>query len=93
MPTNLNVVVLKLADTDDTDTTDRNTRQLQFSKEFTVRKDVVLRQLRFLKANYPSYRDVLIDDQVDLLYYANVIDQVTTSKYKDSRPGKDSLSN
>lgn len=43
MPTNLNVVVLKLADTDDTDTTDRNTQQLQFSKEFTVRKDVVLR--------------------------------------------------
>lgn len=43
MPADLNVVVLKLADTDDTDTTDRNARQLQFSKEFTVRKDVVLR--------------------------------------------------
>lgn len=36
---------------------------------------------------------MLIDDQVDLLHYANVIDQVTTSKYKDSRPGKDGLSN
>lgn len=43
MPTNLNVVVLKLADTNEADTTDRNTRQLQFSKEFTIRKDVVLR--------------------------------------------------
>lgn len=61
IPTNLNVVVLKLANADDTDTTDRNARQLQFSREFTIRKDVVLAQLRFLKANYPSYRDVLID--------------------------------
>lgn len=42
MPTNLNVVVLKLADADDTDTANRNTRQLQFSREFTIRKDVVL---------------------------------------------------
>lgn len=74
MPANLNVVVLKLADTDEADTTDRNARQLQFSKEFTIRKDVVLRWLRFLKANYSSYRDVSIDDQVDLLYYTNVID-------------------
>lgn len=36
---------------------------------------------------------MLIDDQVDLLYNTNVIDQVTTSRYKDSGPGKDSLSN
>lgn len=43
MPANLNVVVLKPTDADDTDTTDRRARQLQFSKEFTIRKDVVLR--------------------------------------------------
>lgn len=64
MPADLNVVVLKLADADvnDADTTDRNARQVQFAREFTVRKNVVLAWLRFLKANYPGYRDVSIDD-------------------------------
>lgn len=42
MPADLNIVVLKLADADEADTTDRNVRQLQFTREFTIRKDVVL---------------------------------------------------
>lgn len=44
MPADLNVVVLKLADADvnDADTTDRNTRQVQFAREFIVRKNVIL---------------------------------------------------
>lgn len=42
MPIDLNIVVLKLIDTDNTNTADRYGRQLQFTKEFTVRKDVVL---------------------------------------------------
>lgn len=42
IPTDLNIVVLKPADVDDTNTADRNGRQLQFSREFIVRKDVVL---------------------------------------------------
>lgn len=58
MLADLNVVVLKPADTDDTDTADRNARQLQFSKEFIVRKDIVLKQLYFLKAYYLGYRDI-----------------------------------
>lgn len=42
IPADLNIVVLKLTDADDTNTADRYGRQLQFSREFTVRKDVVL---------------------------------------------------
>lgn len=92
MPANLNIVVLKPADADDNDTTDRNVRQLQFTKEFTIRKDVVLAQLRFLKANYSRYRDISINNQVDLLYNANIIDQVANSQYKGST-SKDAASN
>lgn len=58
MPTDLNIVVLKLLEADNTNTTDRYARQLQFTREFTVRKDVVLAQLRFLKANYLGYRNI-----------------------------------
>lgn len=45
MLANLNIVVLRLsnADVNDADTTDRNIRQLQFTREFIVRKDVILR--------------------------------------------------
>lgn len=93
MPADLNIVVLKPADADDTDTADRNGRQLQFSREFTVRKDVVLAWLRFLKANHPGYRDVSIDYQVDLPQNANVMDQVTNSQYRDAGPSKDGLGN
>lgn len=95
MPTDLNVVVLKPADTNDTDNTaDRTIRQLQFTREFTVRKDVVLIQLRFLKANHPGYRNVTINYQVDLPNNANVIDQVANSRYNDNNSsGKDKTGN
>lgn len=91
MPANLNVVVLKPADTDNP--TDRTVRQLQFSREFTIRKDIVLKQLYFLKSNYPRYRDVQINNYIDLLYNGNVIDQVTTARYKDTGPSRDTASN
>lgn len=42
MPADLNIVVLKLTDVDNTNTADRYGRQLQFSREFIVRKDIVL---------------------------------------------------
>lgn len=44
MPANLNVVVLKPIGTNinNNNAADRYTRQLQFSREFIVRKDVVL---------------------------------------------------
>lgn len=42
MPIDLNIIVLKLTDTDNTNIANRYSRQLQFTKEFTVRKDVVL---------------------------------------------------
>lgn len=42
MPADLNIVVLKPTDADDTNAADRYARQLQFTREFTVRKDVVL---------------------------------------------------
>lgn len=60
MPADLNIVVLKPIGTDinNNNAADRYTRQLQFSREFTVRKDVVLDWLYFLKANHPRYRDV-----------------------------------
>lgn len=93
MPTDLNIVVLKLADIDNTNTADLYARQLQFTKEFTVRKDVVLTQLRFLKANHPRYRDVQIDNQIDLPYNSNIIDNVTNSQYRDTRPSRGSVSN
>lgn len=95
IPADLNVVVLKPADTNDTDnTTDRTIRQLQFTREFTVRKDVVLIQLRFLKVNYPGYRNVIINYQVDLPNNANVIDQVANSRYNDNNSsGKDKTGN
>lgn len=80
----LNVVVLKPTNADDADTADRNTRQLQFTKEFTVRKDVVLAQLRFLKANHLGYRNVQIDYYIDLPQNANIIDQVANSQYKNA---------
>lgn len=84
MPADLNIIVLKPIEADNTNTADCNARQLQFTREFTVRKDVVLDQLRFLKANYPRYRDVSINYQVDLLHNANVIDQVANRKYRGS---------
>lgn len=93
MPANLNIVVLKPTDADDTDTADRNARQLQFSREFTVRKDVVLTQLYFLKVYYLDYRDVQIDNTVDLLYYSNVIDDVTSGYYNSAGPSRDGLGN
>lgn len=93
MPANLNIVVLKASDANNDNTTDRHTRQLQFTREFTVRKDVVLKQLYFLKAHYPRYRDVQIDNDVDLLYYSNMIDYVTNSKYRDASPSRGSVSN
>lgn len=93
MPTNLNIVVLKASDANNDNTTDRYTRQLQFTREFTVRKDVVLKQLYFLKVYYPRYRDVQIDNDVDLLYYSNVIDYITNSKYRDAGPSRGSVSN
>lgn len=92
IPTDLNVVVLKPADADDTDTTDRTSRQLQFTREFTIRKDIVLRQLYFLRLYYLGYRDVQIDNYIDLLYNSNVIDQVTNGRYKDASPSRDSIS-
>lgn len=91
MLANLNVVVLKPSNPNNDDPTDRHTRQLQFIREFTVRKDVVLKQLYFLKAQYPRYRDVQIDNQVDLPYYSNVIDYVTNSKYRDAGLGRGSI--
>lgn len=93
MPANLNVVVLKPTDANNDNTTDRRTRQLQFSREFTVRKDVVLRQLYFLKAYYLGYRDVQIDNTVDLLRNSNVIDDITNGYYNNAAPGRDGLSN
>lgn len=84
MPTDLNIVVLKLTDTDKTNAANRYAYQLQFTREFTVRKDIVLAWLRFLKANYYSYRDVSIDYQVDLPDNTNVIDQVANSLYRGS---------
>lgn len=93
MPADLNIVVLKPADANDANTADRNARQVQFSREFTVRKDVVLRQLYFLKANYLGYRDVQIDNTIELLHNANVINDVTNGQYRDARPGKDAVSN
>lgn len=84
MPADLNIVVLKPADADEADTTDRNVRQLQFTREFTVRKDVVLAWLRFLKANHLGYYNVQINNQVDLPHNANVIDQVANSQYRSS---------
>lgn len=84
MPTDLNIIILKLLEADNTNTADRYARQLQFTREFTVRKDVVLTQLRFLKANYLGYRNVQINYQVDLLYNANIIDQVANSQYRTS---------
>lgn len=97
MLADLNVVVLKPAVSDaddaDADTTDRNTRQLQFTREFTIRKDVVLVQLRFLKANYPRYRDVSIDNQIDLPDNANVIDQVANSRYNSNGPRRETTGN
>lgn len=93
MPTDLNIVVLKASDANNDNTTDRYTRQLQFTREFTVRKDVVLKQLYFLKAHYPRYRDVQIDNDVDLLHYSNVIDHITNSKYRDASPSRGSISN
>lgn len=74
MPTDLNIVVLKLAEADNTNTADCYARQLQFTREFTIRKDVVLTWLRFLKANYPGYRDVSINYEIDLPDNANVIE-------------------
>lgn len=82
MPIDLNIVILKPIEADNTNSANRYARQLQFTKEFTVRKDVVLAQLRFLKANYPSYRDVSIDYYIDLPYNSNVIDQVANSQYR-----------
>lgn len=93
MPADLNIIVLKLVDIDNTNTTDLYARQLQFTKEFTVRKDVVLTQLRFLKANYPRYRDVQINNQIDLPYNSNVINNITNSQYRDTRPSRGSVSN
>lgn len=93
MPADLNIVVLKPADANDANTADRNIRQVQFSREFTVRKDIVLRQLYFLKANYLGYRDIQINNTVELLYNANVINDVTNGQYRDTRPGKDAVSN
>lgn len=89
MLADLNVVVLKPADADDTDLADRYRRQLQFTKEFIVRKDVVLAWLRFLKANHPGYRNVQINYQIDLLHNANVIDQVANSRYNNNGPSRD----
>lgn len=93
MPIDLNIVVLKLVDTDNTNTADLYARQLQFTKEFTVRKDVVLTQLRFLKVNYPRYRDIQINNQIDLPYNSNVINNVTNSQYRDTGPSRGSVSN
>lgn len=93
MPADLNIVVLKAADADNADTTDRNARQLQFSKEFTIRKDIVLRQLYFLKVYYLGYYDVQIDNTVDLLHNSNVINNVTSGRYDNTGPGRDGLSN
>lgn len=84
IPTDLNIVVLKLAEADNTNTADRYARQLQFTREFTIRKDVVLTQLRFLKANYPGYRDVSIDYKIDLPDNANIIEQVANGQYRGS---------
>lgn len=87
MPVDLNIVVLKPIEADDTDSADRHARQLQFTKEFTVRKDVVLAWLRFLKANHPGYRDVSIDHHVDLPHNGNVMDQVANGQYKAGAAG------
>lgn len=58
-----------------------------------MRKDVVLRWLYFLKAYYLGYRDIQIDNNVDLLHNGNVIDEVTNGHYNNTGPGKDGLSN
>lgn len=84
MPIDLNIVVLKLVEADNTNTADRYARQLQFTREFTIRKDVILTWLRFLKANYPGYRDVSINYKIDLPNNANVIEQVANGQYRGS---------
>lgn len=46
-----------------------------------------------MKAYYLGYRDVQIDDYVDLLYNSNVIDNVANSRYKEAGPSRGSVSN
>jgi len=46
-----------------------------------------------LKAYYLGYRDVQIDNTIDLLYNSNVIDDVTNGYYNNAAPGRDGLSN
>lgn len=93
MPADLNIIVLKPTDANNTNNANRYARQLQFTQEFTVRKDVVLTQLRFLKSNYPGYRDVSINYQVNLLDNANVIDQVANRQYRASSSSKETTGN
>lgn len=42
-----------------------------------------------MKANYPRYRDVSIDNQIDLPDNANVIDQVANGRYNSKGPGRE----
>lgn len=49
--------------------------------------------MRFLKLSYPSYRNIQINYDIDLLYNANVIDQVAYSRYNNNGPSRDAAGN
>lgn len=46
-----------------------------------------------MKAYYLGYRDVQIDDYVDLLYNSNIIDDVANGRYKEAGPSRGSVGN